>query len=200
MGRLSRLGRSLHALGVIAIATFVVVPAIPDAWTGGLSGTLGSMLRPLSLKQTWRMYAPDPQRAQSYMKLTARYPDGRERELEETEQARAGWETHFAWHKTRVDIWRYYALAHPKGRNDNRTWYLKGVCVREARRGDIPEKIVMHQVRRRFPPPDKARQGAGLGRPRESLVTVQYCKTPEVLGMIESDRQRRGQAVSDEGA
>jgi hypothetical protein len=198
MARLAQLGRFLHVLLVLTIATFVVVPAIPNDWTAGISSKLAAILRPLSLKQSWRMYAPDPQRAHTYMNLLARYPGGHERELEETDQERGGWDTHWAWQKTRVDIWRYYALAHPKGRNDNRIWYLKGVCVREARRGEIPERIVMHQVRRRFPPPEKARHGAGLGRPRRDLVTVQYCKTPEVLEMIEQDRRRHG-GPTDEG-
>jgi hypothetical protein len=198
MARLAQLGRAVHALCVLTIASFVVIPAIPDKWTGGISSKMAGMLRPLSLKQSWRMYAPDPQRAQTYMNLTARYPNGRERELEETQDERAGWGIHWAWNKTRVDIWQYYALSHPKGRNDNRTWYLKGVCVREARDGEVPERIVMHQVRRRFPPPDKARLGAGLGRPRQDLVTVQYCKTKEVLAMIEQDRRRHGQPT-DEG-
>ena len=195
MGTLTTLGRMVHAAAVIALAALVVVPAIPERWTGGVSSKLGTMLRPLSIKQSWRMYAPDPQRAQTYMNLTARYADGTERELEETLQERAAWGTHWAWQKTRVDIWRYYALAHPKGRNDNRTWYLKGVCVREARVGEIPEKLVMNQIRRRFAPPEKVRAGSsGLGRPRQDLVTVQYCKAPEVLEMIEEDRRRRGVA------
>lgn len=196
MARLPALGRVLHAACVLVITGFVVIPAIPGKWTGGVSNVLADLLRPLSIKQTWRMYAPDPQRAQVYMNLLARYPDGTERELEETEQEGAGWGTHWAWQKTRVDIWRHYALAHPKGRNEHRTWYLKGVCVREARRGEIPEKIVMHQVRRRFAPPEKVREGArGLGRPRRDLVTVQYCKTKQVLTMIEEDRVRRGQSA-----
>jgi hypothetical protein len=193
------LGRLLHAAAVLALAVLVVVPALPGDWTAGVSGKLSGALRPISFKQSWRMYAPDPQRAHTYMNLTARYADGTERELEETEQERAGWGTHWAWQKTRVDIWRYYALAHPKGRNDNRTWYLKGVCVREARGGDIPEKIVMHQIRRRFAPPEKVRRGtSGLGRPRQDLVTVAYCKTPDVLEMIAEDRRRRG--LEDGGA
>lgn len=190
---MAKLGRALHLLSVVAIATFVVVPALPGAWTGGLSGRLSSLLRPISVKQSWRMYAPNPQRAQAYMNLTAEYADGTERVLEETEQERAGWGTHWMWNKSRVDIWRHYANFHPKRRNDHRTWYLRGTCVREARRGPIPEKIVMHQVRRRFAPPDAVGANTGgLGVPRRSLVTVQYCRTKQVLTMIEEDRKRRG--------
>ncbi len=52
----------------------------------------------------------------------------------------------------------------------------------------MPEKIVMEQVRRRFAPPEKVRAGhSGLGRPRRSLVTVQYCKVKRVRMMMEAD-------------
>jgi hypothetical protein len=139
------------------------------------------------------MYAPNPQRAQLEMNLHATYADGTERELFETELERRAWGTHWVWDKTREDIWRQYANFHPDKRNINRIWYLKGVCVREARHGEIPVKIVMYQVRRRFAPPQKVAQGApGLGAPRRKLVTVQYCKKPDVLEMIEHDREARG--------
>jgi hypothetical protein len=51
----------------------------------------------------------------------------------------------------------------------------------------------MDQVHRRFTPPEKVAKGApGLGAPSHKFVTVQYCKTPEVLEMIEQDREHRG--------
>lgn len=190
---MTALVRLATVLWVGVIATFIVVPALPGSIAGPLPQTIGSLARTVSFQQRWGMYAPNPQRAQVYMDLTAVYADGRKEELEETIDTREGWGTHWFWDKNRVDIWRFYANYHPDKRNDNRTWYLRGVCVREARRGEIPDKIVMYHVRRRFAPPDKVRQGAlGLGRPVRKLVTVQYCKTKQVLEMIERDRERRG--------
>jgi hypothetical protein len=186
--------RLLHALAVLAIATAVVLPSIPTTVIGPISGWVARPLAWVSLKQVWQMYAPDPQRAQSYIELTSVERDGTLRELEETVDARNGWGTTWAWRKTRVDIWRHYAGYHPDGRNENRTWYLRAVCVREARRGVVPEKIRMGTVKRRFTPPEKVRAGApGLGaEQRRETVTVQYCSDPVVREMIAHDRARRG--------
>lgn len=183
--------RAARVVGVLVLALFIVLPALPGEY-GGLKQTLIGWERQVSVKQQWRMYAPNPQRSQTYMNLTAVYGDTRV-ELEETFQEREGWGTHWLWDKTRKDIWRYYANFNPKKRNANRTWYLKGVCVREARRGPIPDKILMEHVKRRFAPPEQVRKGTlGLGRPVRRTVTVQYCKTSDVRRMIEADRARQG--------
>lgn len=185
--------RLLQAVFVLAIVIAIVLPPLPEWLRGQLGADVSALEQKVSFKQGWQMYAPDPQRAQLEMNLTAVFADGSERRLQETQDEKFAWGTHWFWNKTRVDIWRQYANFRPEARNDNRTWYLKGVCVREARTGDIPQRIVMDHVRRRFTPPDKVLQGApGLGAPVRKLVTVQYCKTPEVLEMIERDREHRG--------
>jgi hypothetical protein len=195
----------LHAAFVLAIVSSILIPVIPGKYIPiqfcddegkcrSLSAVVEDWERKISIKQGWQMYAPNPQRAHIYMNLTAIYPDGTERELEETLQEHSAWGTHWLWDKTRVDIWRQYANFNPRKRNRNRIWYLRGVCVREARRGDIPQRIVMYAVRRRFTPPEQVRAGKpGLGKPRRELVTVQYCKTPQLLEMIEQDRANRGE-------
>jgi hypothetical protein len=186
------LTRALRVLGVVALGTLVVAPNLPSEWVGDWTSTLAGWLRRVSFVQSWRMYAPNPQRAQSYMNLTAHYDDGTTAELFETEQERGGWGTVWAWNKTREDIWRHYANFHPKSNNEHRTWYLRAVCVREARSGRVPEKIVMEQVTRGFTHPDKVAAGKpALGRRRVELVTVAYCKTKQVREMIEADAERR---------
>lgn len=196
MGVLRAVTRTLRVLGVLGLATLIVGPNIPTDWLGERVGEwnseLAGKLRQVSFVQSWKMYAPDPQRAQSYMNLTAHYEDGSTRALWETDQERHGWGTHFAWNKTREDIWRHYANFHPKNRNEHRKWYLRGVCVREARTGNTPDKIVMEQVTRKFTPPHEVAAGApGLSRPRKRLVTVAYCKVRHVREMIEADQARR---------
>jgi hypothetical protein len=187
------LSRALRGLGVLALAALVVVPNLPREWVGEWSSLLAGYLRRVSFVQSWRMYAPNPQRAQSYMNLTAHYDDGTTAALWETEQERDGWGTVWAWNKTREDIWRHYANFHPKANNEHRTWYLRAVCVREARRGRLPDKIVMEQVTRGFTHPHKVAAGKpALGRRRVELVTVAYCKTKQVREMIAADAERRG--------
>lgn len=183
--------RAARVVGVLALATIVVVPNLPSEWTGDWSSTLAGGLRQLSFVQSWRMYAPNPQRAQTYMNLTAHYDDGTTAELWETGQERGGWGTVWAWNKSREDIWRHYANFHPKSANEHRTWYLRGVCVREARTGRIPDKIVMEHVTRGFTHPAKVAAGKpAFGRPRVELVTVAYCKTKQMREMIAADRER----------
>jgi len=184
------LWRLLRVAFVLTVVGFVVIPNIPSKHFA-LSGTMAKWAKQVSFKQGWQMYAPNPTRAQMYMNLTAVYDDGSERRLEETDQENQAWDTHFMWDKTRVDIWRQYANFNVKHRNNNRVWYLKGVCVREARKGPIPKRIVMHMVRRRFTAPQKVAQGRpGLGRPKRSFVTVQYCQHPVVKQIIEADAVR----------
>lgn len=191
--RASAVGQALRAVLVLGLAGVVVMPNVPSAWVGEWASTLGMWLRRVSFLQSWRMYAPNPQRSQSYMNLTAHYEDGTTASLWETEQERGGWGAVWEWEKTREDVWRHYANFHPKSGNEHRTWYLRGVCVREARTGRVPEKIVMEQVTRSFTHPDKVAAGKpALGRPRVELVTVVYCKAKLVREMIEADAARRG--------
>ena len=180
--------RLARALCVLALGVIIVAPNLPKEWIGEWPSTIVSYGRKVSFVQRWKMYAPNPQRAQTYMNLTAHFDDGTTVDLEETLQERDGWGRTFAWNKTRVDIWRHYANFNPKRANDHRKWYLRGVCVREARRGRMPDKIVMEQVTRRFAPPEKVAAGRrGLGRPRKRLVTVAYCKVKRVRDMLEAD-------------
>ena len=191
---MKRVTAALHLLYAVAVSLVIVGPFLPEAVFGKTSHEISGWLREVSVVQSWRMYAPDPQRAHIYMQLTAVYDDGTERELVETEDERNGWGTHWAWNKTRMAIWRHYANFKPKQANEHRKWYLRGVCVREARNGEVPKKIMMHQVRRAFMSPDKVRAGApGLSRPNRRFITLEYCRSAKVKEMIEADRQLRAQ-------
>lgn len=182
-----------HACWALLIAVAIVVPALPPDWLGGLPRKAGGWFRTISVSQHWGMYAPNPQRAQVYMNLTALYPDGSRVELEETAQERDGWGTQWAWRKRRVDIWRFYANMGTNRANRNRTWYLRGVCLREARRtGEAPMSIEMVSVRRKFTPPHRVREGRpDLGKPVRKKVQTVSCTTKIVHDMIQEDRERR---------
>jgi hypothetical protein len=183
--------RLLHALVPTVLVVGIVAPALPRAHFGALPGKVAAALLEISVKQTWGMYAPDPQRSHHYMELTAEFADGTQASLEENLDLEHGWGTTWAWRKTRVDIWKFYANFHPDKRNDNRTWYLRHVCVREARKGEAPRKISMHLVKRKFTPPAKVARGApGLGEPERRFVTVAFCHTSPAKDMIAADRER----------
>lgn len=193
--------RWLHALVPTLLAVAVVAPALPSKHFGELPGVVAKGLLLVSIKQTWGMYAPDPQRAQTYMDLEALYDDGSTTQLAESDDLETGWGTTWAWRKTRMDIWKFYANFNPEKRNDHRTWYLRLVCVREARTGLTPRKITMHQVKRRFTAPAKVAAGApGLGEPERRLITVAYCNTSPVKEMIDEDRRLHPELYPEDDA
>ncbi len=182
------IGKLAHALVPTAMCVAIVAPALPREHFGEVPGEIARALLFISIKQTWGMYAPDPQRAHLVMDLVAHYDDGTEAPLRESDDLQTAWGTTWAWHKRRVDIWRYYANFNPDKRNDNRTWYLRAVCVREARTGRVPKKITMYQVKRRFTQPGAVARGAeDLGAPERRLVTVAYCRTVPTAEMIAED-------------
>lgn len=193
-GLRDRLETIWNTLLPLALVALIVGPALPKAALGGVPSTLAQWQKKISVVQTWNMYAPDPTRAHTYLAVYAEFEDGRREALPEAAQAQAGWGTTWAWQKTRVDIWRYYAVLNPDKPNNNRLWYLRSLCVREAMaRGEPPRKIVAERVRRRFTPPDRVRAGKpGLGPvERKPLATID-CKTWPVRQMLADAQARHG--------
>lgn len=185
MGWLIRIARTLTAL---ALTTVIVAPLVP----GPLGTPIVTQMRKISVLQTWNMYAPDPQRAQSYLSLSAELADGTIVPLAEAEQAEHGWDTVWDWQKRRVDIWRIIAVGGKQ--STHRSWYLRGVCVREARSHEAPpRRVIAERVRRGFASPDAVRAGKPpLGQlTRAELQTVR-CDDWPARGMIAADRERRG--------
>lgn len=169
-----------------------MLPTLPGGWNLGIGGRLTGWLRQISVLQTWNMYAPDPQRAHTYLGVVGEFADGRREPLAEQVQAEGGWGTIWDWQKRRVDIWRFHTALKADRPNPHRTWYLRGVCVREAlAREDPPIRVIAEQVRRRFVHPDKVRAGEPALGPivKNPLVTVD-CRTWPVRDMIAAARAR----------
>ncbi|MCY1053766.1 hypothetical protein [Nannocystis sp. SCPEA4] len=193
-GLRDRLSTAYNTLLPLALVLLIVGPVLPNAALAGAPSKLAQWLKKISVIQTWNMYAPDPTRAHTYIAIYAEFEDGRREALAEAEQAKSGWDTTWAWDKTRNDIWRFYAVLNPDKPNNNRLWYLRSVCVREAlARPEPPRKIVAERVRRRFTPPDKVRAGKpGLGQvERKPLATVD-CKSWPVRDMVAEALARQG--------
>jgi hypothetical protein len=150
-----------------------------------------ALMRPLSLSQSWSMYAPDPGRGHYYMELVAYDADGTVRVLEDSEMAKHGWGTTFFWDRPRMEIWRHTVTGHVDQANRNRTWYLRGVCVREARRGYDVQRIEMTQVFRRMRSPEQVRDGkALLGPIKRRKAQDGSCRVQIIREMIEADGRR----------
>lgn len=186
--------RRVFTLAFLAalVVAFFAVPALPGDKLGPLAQfkkDTGEDYRRLSISQRWGMYAPDPQRSQSYPALTAVYADGSKRRLPEYQIAKSGFDTSWAWDKDRNAIWRHHIISKAKKRNRNRTWYLRGICVREARSGEAPTRIVMERFRKRFRHPDKVREGKKpLRGSKRLLVETVRCDSQVVKKMIAADQ------------
>ncbi len=182
-------------LGIFAVvATAILAPLVP----GPLKKPSTDLLRRISVQQTWSMYAPDPQRAFSYLALHAEMPDGSRVALEEAIQARHGWGAIWDWHKRRSDIWRAL-LATGNKPTANRSWYMRAVCVREERnRGVRPLRIVATRERRRFTPPADVANGApALSKLQRTDLQTVACDDWPARAMIAADRARRGLSSPD---
>ena len=180
-------------LGVLAVAALIVVPAIPAGPLGPRHAALAADIERFtglfSVSQRWMMYSPNPRGRMEYLNLTAHFSDGRTEDLEETELERRGWGTVWDWQKSRKHVWLSYTTVRPDEDYPPRTWYLRGVCIREARRrGELPEKIAVHLLTRRFTQPGRVRAGEpGLGPLQRREIGSQICQTPEVWAMLEAD-------------
>ncbi len=166
------------------------------AWPGNELGPrlrpahdrLVEWMRPLSLSQSWGMYAPDPARGHYYMHLVAYDSDDNPRVLEDSYLAEHGWGTAWFWTRSRADIWRYAVSDRVGEVNRNRTWYLRGVCAREAARGHDIRRVEMTQVYRRIRPPEQVREGKELlGPPKRRKAQDGSCNVSIIREMIETD-------------
>ncbi len=194
-GLRDRLATVYHTLVPLTIAALILVPRLPVPALAPAATRINDALKTVSLIQRWNMYAPDPQTAHTYMVTYAELADGSRVRLREAERADAGWSTVWGWEKTRVDIWTFYAILNPDKVNRNRTWYLRGVCVREAlARGEAPRKVISERVRRRILPPDEVRAGQpGLGPLERYTLQSVDCRSWPIREMIAEARARQQQ-------
>jgi hypothetical protein len=205
---MEQIRRAVNVVVPLVLGTLMLILAVPAEYLGPLGdkdrctneegrysckSLLIQVARRISVSEMWGMYAPGPQRAHSYMLLTAIEPDGTERALEENEVETEGWGTTWVWEKNRIHILHHavgYFRANKPSRN--RTWFLRGICVREYRAGYEPIRIRMDRIRRRFTKPSAVRKGKPvLTKPERLDVATMGCRSKLVRDMIKEDRARR---------
>jgi hypothetical protein len=196
---LVHLRRVVNVVVPLALGYVLVLAAVPRERLEGAPqerhDEIVAAMKLISLSQTWRMYAPDPGRGHFYMRIKAYDADGTVRELEETFMAEHGWGTARAWNRSRLDIWQHAVTRNIDKVNRNRTWYLRGVCMREARRGHDVQRLEMTRVYRKIRSPARVREGKGvLGPPKVKKAQDGSCRVKVIRDMIELDRARRGEA------
>lgn len=190
------LRRVVNVVVPLVLMTLMVFSALPrERIPAALQARHDAMmetLRNVSISQRWSMYAPNPSRGHFYLELRAVDADGTVRELDE--QERIDWGTAWVWERDRTDIWLHAIARHIEEVNRNRTWYMRGVCVREARRGHDVRRIEVSRVERGIRPPDKVAAGKPLLGPVKRVEgQATSCRVDIIREMIEFDRQRGGQ-------
>jgi hypothetical protein len=195
---LVHLRQAVNVFFPLVLGFMMVLAAVPrDDLEGKLKARhdqLVAAMKLVSLSQTWSMYAPDPGRGHFYMRIKAYDADGTVRELDETYMAEHGWGTARAWNRSRLDIWQHAVTRRIDQVNRNRTWYLRGVCVREARRGHDVKRLEMTRVYRRIRTPEQVRKGKGiLGPTKTRKAQDGSCRVKIIQDMIALDRARRGE-------
>lgn len=189
---LVHLRRAVNLLVPLLLGAVMVFAALPTdelpEWLRPKSEQLSVAMRKISLGQGWKMYAPDPPRGHFYMELFAHDVDGTVRKLEESRMAEEGWGTAWAWKRTRRDIWYLTVTRGIDKTNRNRTWFLRGVCLREARRGHQVRQLEMVRVYRRIRSPERVREGAELlGPEKRTTARDGSCNVAIIRDMIAED-------------
>ncbi len=169
--------------GLLLFVVFLVLPKLPE---NPATERLLPLLKAASLRQSWGMYAPNPARAYSQLELEAIDIRGKAVELPETQLARAGWGTAWAFTRSREDYWRYAVARYDKKRQDmNRVWYLRSICVREARAGRPLRQVSAYRVHRKFRPPKGVLEGrSDLRKADRTLVGTMECNTKTIREML----------------
>jgi hypothetical protein len=196
----------VHTVIPLVIATVCFVgPHLPREGTwAGVRKVLVWPLVKLSVAQEWGMYAPNAPRSHAYTRAWAVGADGSERALEENEIEAAGWTTTWGFQRTRFDIWRHHVghinVDEPTAA---RKWYAVALCIREARRGEVPRRIRLESVRRKLASPaDVAAGKPPLGKAKVTTVLELSCRGPQPTRYVQLDRRANGGASgesSDEG-
>ncbi|MCB9566588.1 MAG: hypothetical protein H6710_05140 [Myxococcales bacterium] len=188
--------RALEALWALSLAVVIVAPALTGALKNPVGEAIGAATRKISVSQRWQMYAPDAQHSLAYVSIRGRFADGREEPLLEALEADEGWGAgNWWWTKDRAGFWRFYAaVSRKKGSAPIRTWYVKSLCVREARRSDDPPLILLvDRVTRSFNAPEKVLAGAPeYGPVVRTPVQKINCMYRPIQEMIAEDEARRG--------
>ncbi|MFV8755788.1 hypothetical protein ACNOYE_34995 [Nannocystaceae bacterium ST9] len=185
--------RAINTIAPLLLISLMLFAAIPrDRFGEAMQARHDRVieaLRKFSISQSWSMYAPNPSRGHFYLELRAVDADGTVRVLEESD--RIDWTTAWVWTKDRQDIWLHAVSRRVDEVNRNRTWYMRGVCVREARRGYDVRRIEANRVDRSIRAPDKVLAGTPLlGPERRQKTQDTSCRVEIIRDMIAYDQAR----------
>lgn len=174
---------------LMATMVFAATPRdrLPES-THARRTELSKAMRKISLSQTWKMYAPNAARSHNFIEVVAHDSEGNHWVVEE-EQAMVDWGTAWFWKRDRRSIWQHTTTRKPKETNRNRTWYMRGICLREARKGREVRRVEMFRLFRRIRKPSRVRDGAAvLGPVKRLKMQDTSCRVEVIKRMVAEDR------------
>jgi len=194
------LGRSVILLAVVYHAAAVGTSLFPkypilNKWRGPAASVFGGWLRGTGTSQSWRMFAPNPPRSNTFLKTVVVEQDGDRWDLRNN-----------AFHyRPNPWIWNDRMRKMQRRMAGKGKWYLRYWSAWQCREwtlktGEMPYEIDISKLITKIPPPDAVHE-KGPYHPRKLKVRERHIQTHKCKGDGELPLvmlERYGMAVTDE--
>jgi hypothetical protein len=189
------LGFTIYHCAAIGV-TFIPRYSVTQAWRVEASKTFGDYVNGTNLGQSWKMFAPNPPRANTFMRTVVVDTDGNSFQVGKdhyTERPYVFWynDRERKMHRRMIGKSRWYLRYW--GEYHCRDWAL-------ANDGQLPKEIRMYKLKTPIPPPDELAKSGKPSDPRKrrlqtELVETHSCDADVVTPEM---KRRRGWELSDE--
>jgi hypothetical protein len=180
------------AIGVTFIPRF----SVTQAWRVEASKTFGDYVSGTNLGQSWKMFAPNPPRANTFMRTVVIDTDGNSFQVgldHYTERPYVFWynDRERKMHRRMIGKSKWYLRYW--GEYHCRDWALNND-------GQLPKEVRMYKLKTPIPPPDELAESGKPSDPRKrklqtELVETHRCEADVVTPVM---KQRRGWPLTDE--
>ncbi len=189
------LGFTIYHCAAIG-TTFIPRYSVTQAWRAEASKAFGSYVNGINLGQSWKMFAPNPPRANTFMRTVVVDQDGAEFQVGKdhyTERPYVFWynDRERKMHRRMIGKSRWYLRYW--GEYHCRDWALNND-------GQLPQEVKIYKLKTPIPPPDELAKSGKPSNPRERRLQTELVEThtcePDVI--TPQMKQRRGWVLSDE--
>jgi hypothetical protein len=189
------LGFTIYHCAAIAV-TFIPRYSVTQAWRSEASKTFGDYVNGTNLGQSWKMFAPNPPRGNTFMRTVVLDSEGNAFQVGKdhySERPYVFWynDRERKMHRRMIGKSRWYLRYW--GEYHCRDWALNND-------GTLPKEVRMYKLRTPIPAPDELAKSGKPSNPRErklntELIETYSCEAEVVTPVM---KQRRGWPLSDE--
>lgn len=176
--------------------TFIPRYSVTQAWRTETSKTFGDYVSGTNLRQSWKMFAPNPPRANTFMRTLVVDQDGNSFQVGKdhySERPYVFWynDRERKMHRRMVGKSRWYLRYW--GEYHCRDWALNNG-------GQLPKEVQVYKLKTPIPPPNALAEAGKPSNPRKrrmqsELVDTHTCDTEVITPQM---KQRRGWELTDE--